>query len=175
MSAQEEDASTSPTLSHPSSPPKQSQKQSLLNKLLHILGCISDNSLPDTPQQQPVVSTEQKQVPVPVLVEPQPAPEQQEEEEVILQPTPSLLPVSETEGVTSGAVQPPGSTGAIIIQEKQHNHPSDNDSDRTSFTEEDDLDGIDEQEDDEDKLILSGGAGIPVGPVRSLPFPLITR
>jgi hypothetical protein len=40
----------------------------------------------------------------------------------------------------------------------------------TSFTEDDDADvqdPLDEIEDEEDRLILNGGAGIPIGPVRT--------
>jgi hypothetical protein len=49
-----------------------------------------------------------------------------------------------------------------------HENSSGDESDGTSFTEDEeveDVPGIDEVEDDEDRLILSGGAGIPVGPV----------
>lgn len=37
-------------------------------------------------------------------------------------------------------------------------------SEGTSFTEDEDMDGLDD-EDDEDKLIMNGGVGIPIGPV----------
>jgi hypothetical protein len=49
-----------------------------------------------------------------------------------------------------------------------HEPSSGDESDGTSFTEDEeveDVPGIDEAEDDEDRLILSGGAGIPIGPV----------
>lgn len=101
--------------------------------------------------------------------------------EVIVPPTPTthLLPRSETEGVTSGAVQPPGSTGGSVHHEKVHSRDSTvpsnasegDDSEGTSFTEDEDLeDGTvpDDLEDEEDKLILSGGAGIPIGAVGDL-------
>ncbi|KAG6842110.1 hypothetical protein C0991_002764 [Blastosporella zonata] len=100
--------------------------------------------------------------------------------EVPIQPTPPspphLLPFEETEGVTSGAVQPPGSTGGSPkLEAKRHSGeyapPSnasvdhEEDSEGTSFTEDEDIDGLDDVEDDEERLIMNGGAGIPVGPV----------
>ena len=110
----------------------------------------------------------------PVLGTPLPAPE-----ELFVPPTPppQLLPLEETEGFTSGAVQPPGSTGGTPVQEsKLHSrdsippsNASTKDSDASSFTEDDDIDGLDEL-DIEDKLIMNGGAGIPIGPVSLLPF-----
>ncbi|KAF9461300.1 hypothetical protein BDZ94DRAFT_823161 [Collybia nuda] len=98
------------------------------------------------------------------------------EGDVLLPPTPpaapQLLPYSETEGLTSGAVQPPGSTGGGVQHEKSHSRDSTvpsnasegEESEGTSFTEDDDMDGLDD-EDDEDKLIMNGGVGIPIGPV----------
>jgi RNA polymerase II subunit A small phosphatase-like protein len=89
--------------------------------------------------------------------------------DVILPPTPTkqLLPQSETEGVTSGAVVPPGSTGEPIDHQRSHTvRDSGDESEGTSFTEDDDEgNGMDEAEDEEDRLILNGGAGIPIGPV----------
>ena len=89
-------------------------------------------------------------------------------------PTPTLLPEEETEGVTSGAVQPPGSTGETPATDKtaQKDLPPQttasapvggDESEGTSFDDEDDLV---EDEDEEDRLIMNGGAGIPIGPVR---------
>ncbi|KAG6862230.1 hypothetical protein C0995_002161 [Termitomyces sp. Mi166 len=103
--------------------------------------------------------------------------ESSHEPQVPIQPTPPspphLLPLDETEGVTSGAVQAPGSTGGSPKSEnKRHSGESsppsnaslEEDSEGTSFTEDDDIDGLDEMEDDEDRLIMNGGAGIPIGP-----------
>ncbi|KAG6830803.1 hypothetical protein H0H92_014652 [Tricholoma furcatifolium] len=99
--------------------------------------------------------------------------------EVPIQPTPPspphILPLDETEGVTSGAVQAPGSTGGSPkLENKRHSEDSappsnasnsnEEDSEGTSFTEDEDIDGLDEMEDDEDRLIMNGGAGIPIGP-----------
>lgn len=83
-------------------------------------------------------------------------------------PSPTLLPEAETEGLTSGAVQPPGSTGVPPSPERSSANVDGNESDRTSFTEDDDLNDVDIDEDEEeDKLIMNGGAGIPIGPVSS--------
>ncbi|CAE6482803.1 unnamed protein product [Rhizoctonia solani] len=74
------------------------------------------------------------------------------EEVVPPSPKPQLIPHEESQGVTAGAVQPPGSTGAETDGE-------------TSFT--DDEDGnkeLEDPEDEEERLILAGGAGIPIGP-----------
>ena len=90
-------------------------------------------------------------------------------------PSKTLLPVAETEGVTSGAVQPPGSKGDDIVHTRTHSQDSGDESDATTtFTEEDDTDelnAIDDLEDEEERLIMNGGVGIPIGPV-SLPFHL---
>jgi carboxy-terminal domain RNA polymerase II polypeptide A small phosphatase len=91
--------------------------------------------------------------------------------DVILPPTPTkqLLPLAETEGLTSGAVQPPGSTGEPVGHDHSKAQPprdSGDESEGTSFTEEEDeTRAMDEVEDDEDRLIMNGGAGIPIGPV----------
>lgn len=79
-------------------------------------------------------------------------------------PTKQLLPQEETEGVTSGAVQPPGSTGEELAQDHSR-HESGEESEGTSYTEDDDVDDHLDDEDDEDRLIMNGGAGIPIGPV----------
>ncbi|KAH7888719.1 HAD-like domain-containing protein [Phlebopus sp. FC_14] len=104
-------------------------------------------------------------------------------------PTKALPPLSETVGVTSGAVQPPGSTGSDIFSphptahpEASHttssgvhagdtSHSTTTESDG-SFTDEEGHGEADEaegeegdavEEDDEDVLIMNGGAGIPIG------------
>jgi len=59
--------------------------------------------------------------------------------------------------MTSGAVQPPGSSGTPIVH--SHSHDSD-DSDRTTNYTDDEH----HEEDDEERLIKSGGSGIPIGP-----------
>lgn len=90
--------------------------------------------------------------------------------EVVVPPTPTiphLLPPEETEGMTSGAVQPPGSKGDTPIHEKPQHNPL-SDTEDSDYTDED----PDELEDEEDRLIYSGGAGIPIGPVRFFLQPL---
>ncbi|THH08421.1 hypothetical protein EW146_g8995 [Bondarzewia mesenterica] len=100
------------------------------------------------------------------------------DKEIVVPPTPTrhVLPQSETEGVTSGAVQPPGSTGEDAVNQTRTQHDSSGDeSDGTSFTEDEDVEegpGIDEVEDDEDRLIMNGGAGIPIG-ADGVPRPLL--
>lgn len=95
---------------------------------------------------------------------------------VIIPPTPtkSLLPQDETEGMTSGAVQPPGSTGEEGVPEHaqaQGRESGDESDGSTSFTEDEELDEggpLDDVEDEEERLIMNGGAGIPIGPVSLL-------
>ena len=95
--------------------------------------------------------------------------------DVIVPPTPTkqLLPLSETDGLTSGAVQPPGSTGENIahphphVYEKRVAHDAADDSD-SSFTNDEHLhDAVDVEdvEDEEQRLIRLGGTGIPIMPV----------
>jgi len=73
-------------------------------------------------------------------------------------------------------VQPIGSTGDEVVQEQQRQGDSDGESDgSTSFTDEEDVEeanAIDEVEDEEERLILNGGAGIPIGP-DGVPRPLL--
>ncbi|KAF5389487.1 hypothetical protein D9757_004276 [Collybiopsis confluens] len=100
-----------------------------------------------------------------------------DESDIIIPPPPStqLLPEDETDGVTSGAVQPPGSTGEPLI--KSITRDSDDDSDGTHYTDEDVHGGalhqslLDEQA-EEERLIRDGGSGIPIGP-DGLPTPLL--
>ena len=72
------------------------------------------------------------------------------------------------ENVMSGGVQQPGSG----LDKNRAQEPNQNgigeESEGSSFTEDDDLDdmnGMDEVDDEEDRLILNGGTGIPIGPV----------
>lgn len=91
-----------------------------------------------------------------------------EDSEVIIPPPNHLLPESETEGVTSGAVQAPGSTGEEALHaEHSHIHTSGNESDETGVSDDEyeDAHNMEDIEDEEDRLIRQGGAGIPTGPV----------
>ncbi|KAH9942434.1 NIF-domain-containing protein [Epithele typhae] len=125
----------------------------------------------------PLASTSDAELPPPL--QPIEVPEQPNDPNVLVPPTPTkTLPLEETEGVTSGAVQPPGSKGDDSI----HNHSRrssrvmDESDGSTSFTDDEDLDEsntpIDEIEDEEERLILAGGAGIPIGP-DGVPRPLL--
>ena len=88
---------------------------------------------------------------------------------IVVPPTPSrqLLPLDETDGLTSGAVQPPGSTGDEIKTEIRVTVGESDDSDG-SFDDEPfpDARQVEDWEDEEQRLIRQGGAGIPLGPVR---------
>jgi RNA polymerase II subunit A small phosphatase-like protein len=101
--------------------------------------------------------------PVTIQIELPPSPT---DSEVIVPPPPSahLLPEDETDGLTSGAVQPPGSTGDHIIRTNTHDSE---DSDGTSYTDDEGEDRrMQDEQDEEERLIRSGGSGIPIGPVR---------
>lgn len=89
---------------------------------------------------------------------------------IVLPPTPSrqLLPLSETDGLTSGAVQPPGSTGDELKTQVSVTVGESDDSDG-SFDDEPFVDSrqLEEWEDEEQRLIRQGGTGIPQGSVRA--------
>ncbi|KAK2467769.1 hypothetical protein APHAL10511_000064 [Amanita phalloides] len=85
---------------------------------------------------------------------------------------------TDLDNVMSGGVQQPGS-GAILDRTRGGEDSNQNgvgeESEGSSFTEDDDLDdinGMDEVDDDEDRLILNGGTGIPIGP-DGIPRPLL--
>ena len=80
---------------------------------------------------------------------------------VVVPPSAKLLPQSETDGLTSGAVQPPGSTGTPVVARARTRDPAD----ETDDTNTDDDGDHGEADDDEERLIRNGGAGIPIGPV----------
>ncbi|TFK44633.1 HAD-like domain-containing protein [Crucibulum laeve] len=86
-------------------------------------------------------------------------------------PTTHLLPEDETDGMTSGAVQPPGSTAEQVA--RAHAHDTADDSDGTSFDDDNHEHRrmLDEQ-DEEERLIRNGGSGVPIGP-DGLPKPLL--
>ncbi|KAI0730314.1 NIF-domain-containing protein [Fomitopsis betulina] len=97
------------------------------------------------------------------------SPAPSDETDVIVPPTPSrLLPRSETQGLTAGAVQPPGSTGHNLVVVNDQGDDSD-----SSFTEEDILNNLIHLDADteEQMLIQKGGNGIPI--VDGVPRPLL--
>ncbi|KIO30323.1 hypothetical protein M407DRAFT_69306 [Tulasnella calospora MUT 4182] len=124
--------------------------------------------------------------------------EQNADSAVVVPPSPHshLLPHEETEGVTSGAVQPPGSTGGESSRMLLPPPPntagsggtitsSDYSSEDATFTTDADDQGegegdhhhaqemhIEEEDDEEERLILQGGTGIPIGP-DGQPCPLL--
>lgn len=113
----------------------------------------------------------------PISIHPPPSPT---DSEVIIPPPPSthLLPEDETDGLTSGAVQPPGSTGEQHQIARSHTRDSSDDSDGTNYTDDegDNHHIIDEQA-EEERLIRNGGSGIPIGPVCfnvEIPFVTLT-
>jgi RNA polymerase II subunit A small phosphatase-like protein len=107
------------------------------------------------------VAPEYKPAVAPLVPVPVPPSAPAEPEQVVPpSPKPQHSKQEESEGVMSGSVVPPGSTGTDSEGE-------------TSFTDDDDAGKeLDEQEaeDDEERLIMQGGAGIPIGPVSGLLF-----
>jgi RNA polymerase II subunit A small phosphatase-like protein len=91
--------------------------------------------------------------------------------DVIQPPTPTkqLSPEDDAGGVMSGSVTPPGATTAEAqTAHRQDNlHDSEDESEGTSYDDEemDESTPMDEAEDEETRLIINGGAGIPIGPV----------
>lgn len=87
--------------------------------------------------------------------------------DVVIPPTPTkgshLLPVDETEGVTSGAVQPPGSLA----------HTERDETDAGNFTDDEFHDAKEDDDIDaeEMRLIMNAGSGIPI--VDGKPKPLL--
>ncbi|KAG6896473.1 hypothetical protein C0992_008061 [Termitomyces sp. T32_za158] len=163
--------------------PSASKEKQPLNAFEHVVPTSVQSATElakDSSLLVPPVTVVESQTLTPVGPASSPPEHSPHEVEVPIQPTPpsppQLLPLDETEGVTSGAVQAPGSTGGSPKPEnKRHSGESsppsnasiEDDSEGTSFTEEEDIDALDEMEDDEDRLILNGGAGIPTGPVSS--------
>ena len=155
--------------------PKSPEPSSSTVKSEKVPEPVPEEQKPQEPQV-PQVAEESAAAAPPVVPEPEvKSPENaenvetsvqvQEEKEVV--PTPHLLPEEETEGATSGAVVPPGATGISPPTPERQHHTQDegHESDGTSFTEDDDLDEPLDDDDEEDRLIRQGGAGIPVGPV----------
>ncbi|KAG9127082.1 hypothetical protein FRC07_000733 [Ceratobasidium sp. 392] len=104
-----------------------------------------------------VVPEQHKPAIAPLVPVPVPASPTEPEEVVPPSPKPQLLSQEESEGMLSGSVQAPGSTGV----------PETESEGGSSFTDDEDV-GKEledhEAEDEEERLILQGGAGIPIGP-----------
>jgi RNA polymerase II subunit A small phosphatase-like protein len=91
--------------------------------------------------------------------------------DVVIPPTPKgshLLPVDETEGVTSGAVQPPGSTA-----HPEKDKAAGDETDPGGYTDDEYHDAKEEEDLDaeEMRLIMNAGSGIPI--VDGKPKPLL--
>ncbi|KAG1808680.1 HAD-like domain-containing protein [Suillus subaureus] len=80
-------------------------------------------------------------------------------------PPKDVLPIAETAGATSGAVQPPGSSVPGQVLKTSSRYPSEH------ATEFDDV-PFDELSEEDEMLIRNGGAGIPIGP-DGKPCPLL--
>lgn len=96
----------------------------------------------------------------------------EETDTVIVPPTPSrishTLPLEETQGLTAGAVVPPGATADDYHQNAVVGA---DDSEGTSFTDDEFHDAPEEDmEAEEARLIANGGSGIPSGPVSCAPL-----
>lgn len=166
---------------------KQKSKQPFFARLFRSLGCISDPQVPldDHPKnldkdEEKAEPAEKQENPINVLaVTTAPAPTLNADGSVVLPPTPSnhLLPKSETEGLTSGAVQPPGSTGTPRVSTSQAPDttgtpnkegtpaPEQHTESDASYSDEDEDEEILSADEEEERLILNGGSGIPIGPV----------
>jgi len=184
-------------------PPRSSFLARLVRKLVPCIPAPGDHDIdlnpvvspPSEPQNNPEnspenvpaepVSSPAKDTPKPDSTPPAPPPltipPNTDADPVVVPPTPTnqLLPPSETEGMTSGAVVPPGSSGTINKRHSHHSTTPTNgvavdaeESEGSSFTESEDIDDInnDDAEDEEDRLIMNGGVGIPIGPVCHLFF-----
>lgn len=165
-----------------SPPPRRRRaKQSLFSRVVQrVVPCVPDASAPQTDaegpasdqanENQPSDGPQQPTVPIVLILPPpqdHPTPATAAGLDVIVPPplATHLLPEEETDGVTSGAVQPPGSTGEPIARIPTRDS---DDSDATSYMDDDgeDMHVFDEQA-EEERLIRNGGAGIPIGPVSS--------
>ncbi|KAG5645188.1 hypothetical protein DXG03_006706 [Asterophora parasitica] len=173
-----------------SATPNTNSSSSATHKMQQI-SPVSATPAPTTPSTPvtPVIDLELLPLTIPsVPGHPPPSPT---DSEIIVTPPPSthLLPEDETDGLTSGAVQPPGSTGNVVVNVTHQNHngagqgggeiarshtlDSADESDGTSFTDDEGDDRrVASEQDVEEALIRKGGSGIPIGP-DGLPKPLL--
>ena len=110
---------------------------------------ISEKLAPSTPTRSSSAPPLDTDLPLPLPIT-----------EVVVPPSPKthLLPPSETAGVTSGAVQAPGSTGREEEEDSQGASSDEEDGEHNGTSGE----GTVPDDDDEDRLILQGGIGIPI-------------
>ncbi|RXW14307.1 hypothetical protein EST38_g11552 [Candolleomyces aberdarensis] len=164
------DVDVYPSSSSQSSPTTQQQEKQAVTQLVDEEQPQVAQASASSPahQPEPEKKTEEDQAPPTEKTEPEP-----QEEAVVRPTTPTLRPTAETEGLMAGAVQAPGSTGLPPTPERPHHGVDGNESEGTSFTEDDDLDDVHlDDDEEEDKLIRNGGAGIPIGP-DGVPRPLL--
>jgi len=146
-------------------PPKSSFLSRVVTK---VVPCVSAPITPASPFPLKDLSKPDLEISPPLAagfaISPTTPPSPTDSDVVVTPPvSASLLPEDETDGMTSGAVQPPGSSGTEIVH--THSHDSD-DSDHTSYT--DDDHDLPHEDDEEVRLIKSGGSGIPIGLVRTI-------
>ncbi|KAF8210167.1 hypothetical protein K438DRAFT_1752937 [Mycena galopus ATCC 62051] len=166
-------SSTSHSIGKPA-PHRVRSKPTFLSRVVHkLVPCVNDNAMAkdvdDALAPQMVETRRSLALDASALLLAPPAinverPPSRADSEIIVQPPQNthLLPEDETDGLTSGAVTPPGATGEII---RTHTRDSSDDSEGTSFTDDegDDRRAYDEHA-EEQRLIKNGGAGIPIGP-----------
>jgi carboxy-terminal domain RNA polymerase II polypeptide A small phosphatase len=94
-------------------------------------------------------------------------------DDIVVPPTPTAdAPAQPETEVTSRAVVPPGSTGSSSVNgtgtpSRRHSVAQPDEPDSETSDEDDPEDSVHEDiEDEEERLIMNGGAGIPIGPVR---------
>ncbi|KXN90900.1 hypothetical protein AN958_02682 [Leucoagaricus sp. SymC.cos] len=147
-----------------SSPPTTDQPKETQNGETQVVEAI-ESKVADIapPAADPIASAPQQQESTQALVDDPMTPVHAE---VIVPPAAQLLPMDETDGVTSGAVQPPGSTGEPIAR-----IPTNDSSMYPDSITDEEVAMLDEQE-EEERLIRNGGNGIPIGP-DGLPKPLL--
>jgi RNA polymerase II subunit A small phosphatase-like protein len=123
-------------------------------------GATAESSSTPNDKEEAMKTTDEA---IPLTVAPDLVPIPTDDPAVVVPPSPSTqVRTEDPESLTSGSVQPPGSTG------REH----ENESEDTSFTDDDMDKDIQEAEDEEERLIREGGAGIPIGP-DGMPRPLL--
>lgn len=161
-------------------------KRSFISRVVHkVVPCVGPSNFHEPPS--PIVPD----TPLPAAPESPPSASRSTstsskseitvDREVVVPPPHTLLPVEETDGVTSGAVQAPGSTGEPLPQVSArivHRNRDSEDGDSATTSEDQLIYNVTESSTELDeialeaKLIAQGGSGIPTGPDGS-PRPLL--
>ncbi|PPQ99724.1 hypothetical protein CVT24_009707 [Panaeolus cyanescens] len=149
----------------------------VVNNLVPCVAASDNHKTPDLPLSIVPVIQEQPTDPDAVApgftIPPSPStPPSPTDSDIIVTPplSANLLPQEETDGVTSGAVVPPGSIGADV----NHSRSSDDSADASDRSTVSDLEPTTtpHELDEEERLIKQGGTGIPIGP-DGIPKPLL--